>query len=727
MLRRRSLGAQLTTVLIGTATLSVLVLAVGVFVLLQNALQQRAEGQLAAVRDDRVAALEVTLDDIGSITAAIAADPGVVTAFADLTTSWATLGPDLTASERALLASFLAEDVEELPTAVGVSRPDPAAMVAGSPAGRRAQELYLAGNPNPPGERAMLDDAADGSGWSRAHATHHPFLRSLLDTTIGSDLLFVSADRFEVVYSVAKHADLGTGLRDGPWRDTGLAVAATQLTQLAAGDTALVDATFHLPAGAAPTMFFASTVRAGSQVLGAVVLQVPIEGLTGFVTADGGWDLLGLGETGQVVVIGGDGTLRTEPRGWREDPDDWLARLSATGPEGAEEADVIAATGSPILVESVENEAVRAAADGEDVVVTGVDPLGEPSLTAARRVDATGLDWVLVAEQARSETSASFGRLLSSLALLAALLPLIALVGVLVSRSLTRPHEPVIEASASLAAGNVDIDLPDLGANELGDLARQLEGVAEEIRERRRTIAEEDRRIEELLGAVVPPRLMERVRAGDRAHADVLETATVVVVTVVGLPETTSMGEDVVLACADRVARSLERAALEHGLERATVGSDQEQFLAGYGRPGARAMEAARFGVAVPGLVRAVGRDVGLTVDARVGMAAGEVGAGLLGTSQLAFTIWGGPAARAATLDSLAAPGEVLADATVAAELTGSDGWRLEQGEVVGLAAEPVEAWVVTAVVDATAPSPATEAEDPTTGVCGHGPEADRP
>lgn len=710
MKRQRSLGRQLTTVLIGTATLSILVLAIGVFLILQDALQQRAEGQLAAVRDDRAAALEVALEDIASVTGAVAADPGVVVAFADLATAWGTLGPDLTAAEQTQLAGFLAEDVEELPPAVGVARPDPTAMVAGSAAGRRAQELYLATNPNPSGERALLDDAGDGSAWSQAHATHHPFLRSLLDTTVGSDLLFVSTDRFEVIYSVAKHADFGTSLRDGPWRDTGLAAAAAQLTQLAAGDTSLVDATFHLPAGAEPTMFFASTVRAGSQVLGAVVLQVPIEGLTGFVTADGGWDQLGLGETGQVVVIGGDGTLRTEPRGWREDPDAWLAGLAATGPDGVEEAEVIAAIGSPILVESVENEAVRAAADGQDVVATGVDQLGAPSLTAARRVDATGLDWVLVAEQARSETSASFGRLVSTLVLLAALLPAIAIVGVLVSRSLIRPHEPVIEASASLAAGEVDIDLPDLGANELGDLARQLEGVAEEIRARRRTIAEEDRRIEELLGAVVPARLMDRVRAGDRAHADLLETATVVVVTVVGLPETTSVGEDVVLACTDRVARSLERAASEHGLERATAGSDQEQFLAGYGRPGAWAREAARFAVAVPGLVRTAGRDVGLSIDARVGMAAGEVGAGLLGTSQLAFTLWGDPAARAATLDSLAAPGEVLVDAEVAAELRGShDEWQLERREVVGLDDEPVEAWLVVAA-EAGSASPATKA-----------------
>lgn len=708
--RPSSLQGQLTTVLIGTGVLSALVLATAIFIVLQATLQQRAEEQLASIRDDRTAAVERVVDELASGTSAIAADPGVVAAFAELATSWETLGPDPTAAERAELASFLADDVEELPGALDVPSPDPTAMVAGSVPGRRAQALYVAGSPHPRGERALLDDAGDDSAWTTAHATHHPFLRALLDTTIGSDLLFVSSDGLEVIYSVAKHADLGTSLEDGPWQGTGLAAAAARLPQLASGDTAIVDAGFHLPAGSSPTMFFASTVRAGSQVLGALVLEVPIQGLTDFVTAAGDWDLLGLGETGEVLVVGGDGTLRTEPRGWREDPDGWLERLAAAGPDGAEDAEIVAATGSPVLVQSLTSDALEAAADGEDVVLGGVDQWGVPVLSATSRVEVTGLDWILVTEQARSETSASVGRFLRTLGLLLlVLVPSITVVGILVSRSLTRPHGPVIEASASLAAGNVDIDLPDLGTNELGDLAGQLEGVAEEIRVRRSAIAEEDRRIEELVSAVVPARLTDRVRAGERVYADVLETATVVVVTVVGLPEPTTVGEDVVLACADRIARVLEQAALADGLERATVGSDQELFLAGYGRPGSRATDAARFGTVVPGLVRDAGQEFGLAVDARVGMAAGEVGAGLLGTNQLTFAVWGGPAARAATLDSLAEPGEVLVDAAVAAELAETDGWRLEPYDAIGLDEEPVEAWIVTAAADEATPAAAPE------------------
>ncbi len=694
MRRDVSLRWRLTSVLVGTGVVATLLLATVAFFVADSLLQRRTDGQLATIRDDRVAAVERTLDQLSSTTSAMAADPGVAAAFADFARAWPSLGPDLDRDEQAALESTLADDLADLPDGLAAT-PEAAALVPDSVPGRRAQELYLATSPEPPGQRAELDDAGDGSDWSAAHAAHHPFLRELLASGIGSDLMFVSADGNDVVYSVAKHADFGTDVVHGPWADTGLAAAVRALPQLSIGDTAIVDSGVHPPAGVAPTMFLASAVRSGSEVLGGLVLAVPIAGLTDYVTADGAWDALGLGTTGQVYVVGDDGTLRTEPRAWREDPQGYLDRLADTGPEGAEAAELIAKVGSPVQVQAVTSTAIDQAGDGDDVVVDDADPLGVPSVTAASQVEVGGLDWILVTEQARSEATASGGRFLAQLGLLLlVLVPLIALLGWFAARTLVRPHRPVVEASAALASGDLDLDLPDLGTNELGDLARQLEGVAEELRVRRQTIAEEDQRIEDLLSAVVPPRLMERVRAGERRVGDVLETATVVIVTIVGVPDTTGADDDLVVDFTGRATREVERSAAEHGLEPATVASNQQRFLAGNGRPGTDATSAARFALGVAGIVRAVGEDLGLDVDARVGMAAGQVGTGLVGSSQVSFAVWGDPVAMAATLDGIARPGEVLVDAVVASELDGA--WEVEPlADAVGLDDEPIEAWTL--------------------------------
>ena len=46
-----------------------------------------------------------------------------------------------------------------------------------TPSGNYLQYHYIVANPHPPGRRDLLDDAHDGSDYSRVHAIHHPLLR----------------------------------------------------------------------------------------------------------------------------------------------------------------------------------------------------------------------------------------------------------------------------------------------------------------------------------------------------------------------------------------------------------------------------------------------------------------------------------------------------------------------------------------------------------------------
>jgi hypothetical protein len=47
-----------------------------------------------------------------------------------------------------------------------------------TPSGRYLQYYYIAANPHPTARRQLLDDAGDGSTYSRLHAIHHPLLRT---------------------------------------------------------------------------------------------------------------------------------------------------------------------------------------------------------------------------------------------------------------------------------------------------------------------------------------------------------------------------------------------------------------------------------------------------------------------------------------------------------------------------------------------------------------------
>ena len=59
----------------------------------------------------------------------------------------------------------------------------------------------------------------------------------------------------------------------------------------------LGDTTFH-PTDGDPVSFIGATVRAGSEVLGAIIVELPTSTVTDLVTVNEGWERLGLGDTG---------------------------------------------------------------------------------------------------------------------------------------------------------------------------------------------------------------------------------------------------------------------------------------------------------------------------------------------------------------------------------------------------------------------------------------------
>ena len=64
-------------------------------------------------------------------------------------------------------------------------------------------------------------------------------------------------------------------------------------------------------------------------------------------------------------------------------------------------------------------------------------------------------------------------------------------------------------AATSIVAGDRDPDIPELGHDEFGDLARRLGNMAGELGEREAALAGEYEEHQELLLAVLPPRLID--------------------------------------------------------------------------------------------------------------------------------------------------------------------------------------------------------------------------
>src|SRR5690606_4633627 len=167
------------------------------------------------------------------------------------------------------------------------------------------QAAYITENPNPEDRAAADSVGAKGATYDAPHKRFHPGFRTLMQERDYSDVLLVSAAG-DVVYSVAKNTDFAGNVSDAALAGTGLAQAFAAASELPEGQAVFVDYATYAPTGTAES-FMAMPVFEKEENTGVMVLAIPSDVLSARISA-----LSGLGQSGEVVVVGSDGLLRTE-------------------------------------------------------------------------------------------------------------------------------------------------------------------------------------------------------------------------------------------------------------------------------------------------------------------------------------------------------------------------------------------------------------------------------
>lgn len=687
----RSLRRRLEFTLVGVALVSVLLLSGLNYVFARTLITDSVEVQLGALRDTRVQSIERGARRVQASVSTLAVTPSVVTAFEELSAGYTEADGSLTPAQLVELETRYDEALEPLRDA-GQDVPT-VSLVPGTGSGQFVQYQYIARNPDVFDERDRLDDAGDGSSYSRAHAEYHPLLRSLMQSAGLSDLMFIDVDTAEVIYSVKKRIDIGTNAVNGPWADDALGAVVDALATVPIGDTVVSDTSFYVPARGQAVFLLATSIRSTGDATGALVAQLPVQVLTDLATSGQDWDLLGLDETGDVYLVGADGTLRTDTRQWLDDPEKFLEEHFDRNAD-ASLIEQMRLVGSAALTLRVDNRAIETALSGDTFVGTVTTYDGDRAFTASGPVQIGGQDWAVVVEKNRSEATSGLSSLLrGTLVVMAVLLPVTALLGWWMARSLTRPFGQLVDAAGRIARGEPAAGIGELGNNELGDLGRQLESVAARLEAEEAALVAEEEQINDVLAAVVPPRLVDRVRSGEQGIIDLVDSATVISFLVDGIPEATGSNQDTVFEINEQLVQGVEALQEQFGVERIRQSSTSALLATGLGADEPRIEAAAEFTAAVLEMVETIGAEYGQSLSVRAGLATGDVASGVIGQQQLAFSMWGEAVTMAFTLASLARSEEILVDAAVCEAL--ESGWDIERREgLLGLD-DSVEAWVV--------------------------------
>lgn len=403
------------------------------------------------------AATTHALLDLGQATRATEADPRIEPA---------ALGP-----QRAALAAHLAQWYAPL----GDQRP-PFDDAITLPATRRAQWLqaqYV----------ASANPIADGA-FAEAHDRWHAALAAAAAADGMSDLLLVRASDGLVVYDVAKTPIFQTSLLDGAFSDSRLAALFRRLRGAGSGTIARADFAPFVPARGQAQAFVGAPLLRDGEVIGVVIAAFDATALDRALSADRDWQALGLGDAGDVYLIGADGAVRSR------------LRRSAAGTTARAPAALPFADAEPGAVEYE------------------VD--GRPMLAAIGAAGFGDLGWRVAATRAAADVrgEVEIARRLTFVAAIAIAAAVTAVLALLVWWG-ALPLRHLAGALARLRLNDPRARAPVLGRGEAAAIALQVNGLLEQHRSERAAARQQvEREARALADAVdswqpgeAPPRL----------------------------------------------------------------------------------------------------------------------------------------------------------------------------------------------------------------------------
>jgi methyl-accepting chemotaxis protein len=309
------------------------------------------------------------------------------------------------------------------------------------------QEAFLTGDP----EKRMDVDKVEGltPAYGVSHTHYQPIYREHLQAQGYHDLYLFNIEG-DLVYSVRKADDFATNFAGGDdpaAKSTLGALFRKAVNQPSSRDFVFADFAPYPAAGGLPLAFFATPIydSLGNKlgVLAFSFSAVQLGEVIGYRQ--------GLGATGHVIIVGADGLARSDSR---------------------------TVGGDAVLTPTLFDATIAEVVTGVPGTTFSSDFKGSAVIASGAPADVTASQsWAVVAVIDRDEifapvTSLTTLMLLTGLALLA----IIALVGWLFARSVTRPISRLTSGMNALADGDLEVDV--LGAekkDEIGEMARAVE------------------------------------------------------------------------------------------------------------------------------------------------------------------------------------------------------------------------------------------------------------
>lgn len=260
------------------------------------------------------------------------------------------------------------------------------------------QNLYIAGNSHPTGEKHLLDAANDQTIYSQTHRQYHPPIRKFLEKFGYYDIFLVDAETGFIVYSVFKEVDYATNLKTGPYKDSGIGkVFKKALMTTDPNAVVIEDFAPYEPSYNASASFIASPIYNSGKISGVLIFQAPVDKINDVMTSGNDWKGVGLGESGEVYLVGQDFRMRNNSRFLIEAPEEYFKFLEElkVDPALIKKQKILKTS---IGISEVKTPGSIASLNGKTDFQVFPDYRGISVLSAYAPVDILGLKWGILAE-----------------------------------------------------------------------------------------------------------------------------------------------------------------------------------------------------------------------------------------------------------------------------------------------------------------------------------------